>query len=237
MGLMNVAYDIKDDSRLKQNYLVGKVVDNDDSKTAGGKRQRVKLRVKGLHDGIPDSDLPWMLPHQTGYANAAGGQMGNVRIPPIGAEMHALFDGDDPHSAFYKHPPTTKKATDKNPILKDNYPYRRGEVDAHNNMYYFDDKTGEFQYHRKDGTKIIMKDGDVTVVAGRNMRFSSKGDMSQSSGGNMTVHGAKTTSIKGKTIQENGPDGSVPADQVEERPEIDMHDDGGSSGGSDSAVA
>ena len=69
----------------------GLVVDNNDPEKAG----RVRVRVAGLHDNLPDNHLPWAI---NGNASGRGpsSNAAQVRIPHKGSRVKVNFQQGDP---------------------------------------------------------------------------------------------------------------------------------------------
>lgn len=69
------------------------VVDNADSQGLN----RVKIRVKGLMDGIPDSYLPWAKYHSP----TPGAQGGSTYQPAVDSKVWVHFSDGDVNDAYY----------------------------------------------------------------------------------------------------------------------------------------
>lgn len=219
MGLMSPRA-MRKTPTLKTNYPTGIVVDNNDPLKQG----RIRMRVAGLHpSSIPNNLLPWMLPHQSGQANAGRG-IGNVHVPPIGAKLHAMFDGDDPHNATYKHSPPTEDVHKGNPLREMDYPHTYGWKDHGNNLFFVNTKTGEMGIKMKDGSSIIFKDGSLTTTMSKNITTSAKGKHTAKAKGGMIMHSEGALTTKGKTIDNNGPDATEKADDVQDQGEVQSVD-------------
>ena len=251
MGLMHPIFDVRDDTRLKQNYPTGFVVDNNDPLKQG----RVRIRVQGLHPpSIPNDKLPWMLPHQSHYPNAGQG-VGHVHVPPVGSKLHVMYDGDDPHNAFYKHSPPTLDVHKDNPLRNHpDYPHVYGHKDAGNNLWYCNTKQGKAEAGVvfKDGSSVVFKDGTLSVSMAKDINHSAKGKHTTRAGsGGLVMHsdGGPVT-MKGKSINHNGSDTTQQPDTPTDQGNVDTstatYDGSGnvteagsasSTGGSGTAVA
>lgn len=220
MGLMHPVLDVRDDQRLKTTYPTGFVVDNKDPL----KRGRVRVRIPGLHPkSIPNDKLPWLMPHQTGYANAGKG-VGNMHVPPMGAKLHVMFDGNggDPHNGYFKHSPPTEDVHKDNPLSKHpNYPHVYGWQDEGNNLFYVDTKGKEAGMKFADGSSIIFKNGSFTTTMKGDITSSAKGKQTTKAGrGGVTIHSdGGAVSMKGETINQNGSDATEKPEDPAERPE------------------
>jgi hypothetical protein len=74
---------------------IGQVVNNNPTGNPNTKgAEFVTIRITGIHDGVPDSDLPMFSPVRGGQPNA--GTMGSIGpIPPIGSTVIVSYDGGD----------------------------------------------------------------------------------------------------------------------------------------------
>lgn len=215
MGLLNPRA-LRRTPTIKTNYPTGIVVDNNDPLKQG----RIRMRVAGLHPpSIPNNMLPWFLPHQSGQAHAGRG-IGNQNVPPLGAKMHAMFDGDDPHNGTYKHSPPTEDVQKDNPLRNMDYPHTYGWKDHGNNLFYVNTKTGEMGIKMKDGSSFIFKDGSFSMTASKNITTSAKGKHVAKAKGGMTLHTEGAMTAKGKTIENNGSDEPEKADEVQDQGEV-----------------
>jgi hypothetical protein len=73
------------------------------------KQERVQTRIKGVHDQIPDADLPWHKVLRPGsHANTSS--MGSIGpIPPIGTSLVISYDDETMYHGTYHGPPTTNQ--------------------------------------------------------------------------------------------------------------------------------
>lgn len=67
------------------------VVESIDDPTCSG---RVKVRVNGLHDGVPMEQLPWVPMACSGVTSGSGGG-GSISVPEVGAQIRVAFKDDD----------------------------------------------------------------------------------------------------------------------------------------------
>jgi hypothetical protein len=90
--------------KYDKNFYIGKVINNIDPDKNG----RCQIKVYGLFDEIPDSDLPWALMDD----KFVGSKVGSFIVPPIGAIVRVRFENDDVYFPVY-----TTKVLDKNNSL------------------------------------------------------------------------------------------------------------------------
>jgi Type VI secretion system/phage-baseplate injector OB domain len=100
----------------EDNKIRGVVIDNKDP----DKRGRVKIRLRDLHDEIPDEDLPWSLP-QGGFEAGSKGT-GKVKIPRKNASVFVTFQDNSLYHPQYSDGPSTDDRPDDE--MKENYPNR-----------------------------------------------------------------------------------------------------------------
>lgn len=58
---------------------------------------RVKIRVQGMHDGIPTEQLPWVSMAHSGVTSGSDGG-GSISVPEVGAQVRVSFINNDPTS-------------------------------------------------------------------------------------------------------------------------------------------
>jgi hypothetical protein len=80
-------------SSFDQTFYVGKIVDNIDPDKQG----KCQIRVYGLFDEIPDSDLPWAFMDNS----FVGSKVGGFIVPPIGAIVRVRFENNDIYCPVY----------------------------------------------------------------------------------------------------------------------------------------
>lgn len=170
--------------------LRGLVVDNNDPKKLG----RLKVRIQSAYGEQPVDNLPWAWPC-FGYGGASG--MCMFAVPEIGSGVWVMFqtkDGEpdttypvwlgvwqaekespeeitdsseDAH--YYKELKTT---SGHNMLVCDKPGEEFIEVrDKDNNFWRMDDKKGYIRVEDKNGSYILMKDGNIEVHAAKNIKF------------------------------------------------------------------
>lgn len=137
----------------------GIVVDNKDPEFMG----RIRVRVAGIHDGVPNDHLPWAINGQSSgrgpSANAA-----SVRIPAVGSRVKLNFH-DDPSNPEYIGGVTTKDSIPS--VFRENYPNRSGEMFPNGTHWYLDEQTDTFFFKHGGFSCTIDKSGKVTVQSGQ----------------------------------------------------------------------
>lgn len=138
-------------SDVAKGHHFGNVVDNNDP----GKLGRCKVRVRGVFDGLPDSDLPWAVPDFN--------LEGNFSVPEIGHLVDIYFRDDDMNFPHY-----TTKVIDRNNIstLKDeDYPNTFILYETENGDYLkINKKTNEFMIRAASGTVFtINQSGNLDI--------------------------------------------------------------------------
>lgn len=101
---------IADDFKFYGNYR-GEVVDNKDPLEAG----RVRVRIFGVFDEIPDEHLPWAIfldPFMGGLSD-----IGSSIIPNIGSHVWCFFENGEHHNPVYFGGAPAIKDKGKNPDL------------------------------------------------------------------------------------------------------------------------
>jgi len=78
-------------NRLLDTPKIGQVVDNEDPKN----RQRVRVAIPFLTEGIPLDRLPW-------YPQVLGGNNNKVSIPPKGTWVYVEFPNGDIYNGIVK---------------------------------------------------------------------------------------------------------------------------------------
>jgi len=159
-----------EDIGFKEEFYVGKVVNNNDPDRVG----RCRIRVFGVFEAdVPDNELPWAMPDFT----FIGSKMGSFIVPPIDTIVRVYFDKGNINLPHY-----TVKVVDKNnlPSQKNtNYP---------NNMVMFETDEGDYLtinrqtketiYHHNSDTEIkIDRMGNVTVKSTGNLIFNHTGQL------------------------------------------------------------
>lgn len=140
-----------------QIYADGVVVNNADPQQA----RRLQVRVAGVHDDVPDEDLPWAVcgmdagrgPHSEAAA---------VAVPRIGALVSVEFQQGDPQNPIYTGGVSSSKTVPA--LFKINYPDRSGFLLPNGTYFYVDEVTGDLKIQHRGMTCTVDADGKTTVV-------------------------------------------------------------------------
>lgn len=191
MGLLHPTRDIpRLRSALKIQQYPAQIINNDDSGTKEGKRQRCRVRIPQIHRNIEDTDLPMAMPQRGGQTNAGAG-VGSVDIPPQGAKVFVAYDEEDPHTMYYNQSPTTDDVHKDNELLQEDYPHTKGHVDHMGNKYSVNTKKEKetiTDTHRSGSTMHRDKEGNFYMYAAKDMVLSCKGDFKVASDKKTTMY-------------------------------------------------
>lgn len=174
--------------------LRGFVVDNNDPKKLG----RIKVRIQSAYGDQPVDNLPWAWPCFW-YGGMPG--MHNYAVPEINAGVWVMFQNKDGEpdttypvwlgvwqaeeekpvrmdaeiqdntadAHYYKELRTTSGHT---AIFCDKPDEEYIEIrDKDNNFWRMDDKEGYVRVEDKNGSYILMKDGNIEIHAAGNMKL------------------------------------------------------------------
>jgi uncharacterized protein involved in type VI secretion and phage assembly len=213
----------KNDFKFHGNYR-GVVVDDQDPLRSG----RVKIRVFGIYDNVPNEALPWAI-----YSDPfMGGQVGfgGFLIPDVGNHVWVFFENGDHHQPVYFAGAPFKDAHPKERLESDHeenrgsisYPRNKSLRTKSGHVIEIDDTEGNSRITiiHKSGTQITYQDngdvyehivGNVKRVIDGNVVENIGGNVTQSVGGNVveTVGGNKNVTVtgniivRGKTIELN----------------------------------
>lgn len=144
--------------------FTGIVVDNNDPE----KNERVKMRIKGVHDDISDDDLPWVSVSRNG-GQANGGTMGSIGpIPPIGTAIR----GQSPDGTLYNMQYSSSATGDKQQASElyqgkdttgNDYPHATSSIDSAGNRTTVNTKRNTMDYEHASGTRVSV-DGSGRMV-------------------------------------------------------------------------
>lgn len=182
--------------RLEDIEFIGVVTDNN----CPTQQERVRVRIAGLLDEVPDSDLPWVLPIKDPSSNTSIAYTWDM--PDIGSEVLVTFPQGDIYRGRY-----TGAALHPNLGIPD-YPNTYGYVDKFGNQVYTSKVTGDISIIGKGGALVVIKgNGDVDVTA-KNIhcnssgvvQITSTGDTSVNSSGNATITASGNVDVKGASV-------------------------------------
>lgn len=180
----------------------GIVINNSDPLGMG----RVKVRVFGIFDEIPEAAIPWALyadPFMGGVDGAGG-----VWVPDKGAKVWVFFEAGDHLQPVYFagapdiNLPSQRKTSDQPDAGKILYPRNRAFVSKSGHVIELDDTPGNSRVRisHRTGTQIIMSDngdmyervvGNLTRVVFGNMNEYVKGDNISNTLGNVDIRGTR----------------------------------------------
>jgi hypothetical protein len=127
-----------DDIGFKEEFYVGKVINNNDPDKIG----RCRIRVFGVFEAdVPDNELPWAMPD----FSFIGSKIGSFIVPPIDTIVRVYFDKGNINLPHY-----TVKVVDKN-----NLPSERN-IDYPNNMIMFKTDEGDFLSMNRKSKKLTF---------------------------------------------------------------------------------
>jgi len=118
----------------------GKVVADGDPMQIG----RVRVRIRPMHDGVPDGHLPWAMPVVASFGDGA------CCTPTVGTEV--FTDQSDPQEPLYYGntiSPDTLPAH-----LKTNYPDRKGLETESGTRFHFDESDGSILLETSTGATV-----------------------------------------------------------------------------------
>jgi hypothetical protein len=185
-------------------WYPGTVVDDDDTHSGDGQmRGRVKIRVDGLFDSYPDSDLPWAIPDQS-HADGASPDSGSFDVPSKGSKIKVKFQDGSP-----LHPIYSGYLVDDQTMLpeaKVNYPKRKVHLYKDGTLLVLDTKTKQ-AFIRAPGELNVYVQGNVNLYVNGNVSEVILGDKTSYIEGNLkeivkgnyerTVLGSVTETVAG----------------------------------------
>lgn len=177
-------YASQHDDTLYEFEYVGIIEDNNDPDKLG----RCKVRIHGIHDDIPTSDLPWAI---IDFPLAVGVK-GSFIVPEVGTVVSVIFDMGDRYEPRIK-----SKVLDRQNL---NFDCDKDE-DYPNSVIFYETSNGDyFKINRAKGELIIKtgsgallrisEDGTVEL----NNTASEKGDLKLSLKGNITIDNRNSNS-------------------------------------------
>jgi hypothetical protein len=129
---------------------IGEVVDNIDPESAF----RCKIKVFGLFDELPNSDLPWAFPaNKTVFAGGDGG-FGSGSVPKNGTFVKVRFSNGNKYAPEYYAIQNINNAL-QSELSSD---YQGAHV-----LVYDEDEDLKITYQKGSGLKIHLKNSHVTI--------------------------------------------------------------------------
>jgi Type VI secretion system/phage-baseplate injector OB domain len=185
---------------------VGFVVDNNDPK----KIQRVKIRIREIHRGILDAELPWATPYSSIFqGNTAG--VGIVNVPVVGSRVFVDFIDNEMTMPVYMAAVQDElvKTTE---LTQTNYPHVYGSIDRSGNLVYVDTHANTIKLTHVSGTEVfIAANGEVTIKTPSNLSLNASGNINIRAGGDLKLHAQGNVDISGVEIHENTNAATAPA--------------------------
>lgn len=159
--------------------FAARVVDNNDPL----KLQRVRFRVKKLHRGVADVNLPWALPDNRQLQG--NNQVGSISIPVLGSSILVEYLSD--YSVLYRG--EFNQDSNKNAELTGtSYPNAYGFIDRSGNKFFVDTANDTVTFTHLSGTQIqLAQDGKVTVVGAKGLDVNSAQDIDIKATGNVNI--------------------------------------------------
>ena len=191
------ALDKSNSSSLEGQILFGIVVSNLDPLF----QSRLQIRISLLHQGYPDSALPWVLPIQSNMQGNAPG-VGGCNVPVTGSKVAVFFPEDDATNTYYLGSTTTGSSVLVD--FKENYPYVYGWTDSLGNLFKVDTVVKTWTYNMVDGTYLQFANGTLNIVATQAININVEG--------NCSINATGVLNLTGSTINLNS--GPNPASEL-----------------------
>lgn len=188
-GTVNITKHLKPQGLSPTSLHEGIVIDNKDPR----KLCRLRIRIEGLFEGIPDDCLPWAIPRNIDHINGAytngwndktkdmskvQERSGVYNIPMIGSKVTVQFMNSDPHFPTWSGYSVDEKVILKEELdghTKDRYPYR-SVLRMRNGTYIVADNETSEVFINSSGDLYLTVLGDVheTVVGNKTTKITSK---------------------------------------------------------------
>ena len=177
----------------RQMYVGVVVTDhNNDTLVDPEKNQRLKIRLRGLHEGVTDEQLPWAM--KAGGQAGGGGGMGSAGMPPAGTKVYVYMKANDPYHLEYGGSAPATNDTKLEEEFEEFYGHAQGAIDAAGNKFVQVTKQGAniTKFHHASGSTFdIGDDGTVTINSAKKIVFSSQEEIEFVSGKKVKIHGEK----------------------------------------------
>lgn len=169
-GPLNITRFLKQQGLDPKQTYEAEVVNNNDPRKLG----RIRARIKGIFDGIPDDHLPWAVPmyhHADGAYNPGGDatdRAGSFMVPKNKHKVGLRFPDADPHRCVWG--PYTVDEQVALPEREKNYP-DRAVLKFSNGMYIIiDTKTNEIFFNNPgDIDMTILGDVNQYIVGNQQL--------------------------------------------------------------------
>lgn len=164
---------------VSQSVFAAKVVNNNDPL----KLQRVQFRIKKIHRGVVDDNLPWALPDNRQVQG--NNQVGSINIPVVGSSI--LVDYLSDYSVLYRG--DFNQDTNKSEELTGtSYPNAYGFIDKSGNKFFVDTTNDTVAFTHLSGTQIqIAQDGKVTIIGAKGLDINSAQNIDMKATGNINI--------------------------------------------------
>lgn len=159
--------------------FAARVVNNNDPQ----KLQRIQIRIKHIHRGVADDDLPWALPVR--HSSQGNNSVGIVSVPVVGSRV--LIEYLDDYSLLYRGD-FNQDATLLSELTATNYPDCYGFIDKSGNKFLVDTKDDIVTFTHLSGTTIsILRDGTTSIKAPKSITLSATENLNVKVGGAVNV--------------------------------------------------
>ena len=146
----------------------GVVIDDNDPE----KKERIKVRIKGVHDDLTDKQIPWTSASRNG-APASGGSMGSVGpIPKKGTAVRVKYADDTMYYGTYSAASLGEKQQSSElfqgqDTTGKSYPQVTSSIDSSGNRLTVNNEKDTFDYEHVSGTRISLDgQGRMAIVVG-----------------------------------------------------------------------
>lgn len=200
----------------------GKVVNDQDPLQRG----RVKVRVYGLYDDVPEEAIPWAL-YTDPFMGGQGG-LGGVFVPDVGSDVWVFFEnGDHMQPVYFAGAPSG--AAFPSQITNSGQPESRGDLSYPRNkaiatkaghVIELDDTEGNSRVRiaHKSGTQIIMyENGDVYERVAGDLTRVVFGNLNEYVKGNKETHTLGELDIRASKIDLNKAGAEFNISEAEQR--------------------
>jgi len=173
----------------------GRVVSTADPYGAG----RVRVRVYGVYDGVPDSSLPWAIFSDPFMGGQAG--IGGFVVPDVGSDVWVFFEEGNHMLPVYfagaparPHGPPERSAGPHNKVLHT----KAGHIIE------VDDEGNRIRIHHSSGTDIhIDSGGNITLTGVGDVTHNISGNLTENVSGNVTIAAGGDVKVTGARIDLN----------------------------------
>ena len=175
---------------------MAEVVDVNDPKQMG----RVRVRVQGIHDDVPDSDLPWAIP------TAQSTEFNSIAVPVKGREVYVRGVDGDMQEFEYSGLVRSEGGEGLPAALKVNYPHRKGYVTEYGVESWRDEIDGTMSMSSPLGgmTCRLLPDGTLEVSDAVRIRLKVGGSMITMAPSSIVIEAPATVRISAPFVNVTG---------------------------------